>query len=73
MFVIVLTLLGLVMYAYFANLNCDPLASGQLGNGNEVLCVIILNKAMFQSEITLSNGKIRFVRLTLRVLFLYHT
>ena len=31
-----LCLTGMVMYAYFANEGCDPLAAGMITNGNQV-------------------------------------
>ena len=33
---IILCLTGVVMYAYFANEGCDPLAEGKISNGNQV-------------------------------------
>ena len=33
---IILCLTGVVMYAYFANDGCDPLAEGAVTNGNQV-------------------------------------
>ena len=33
---IILCLTGVVMYAYFANEGCDPLAEGIISNGNQV-------------------------------------
>ena len=32
-----LCLTGMVMFAYFANEECDPLAAGMITNGNQVL------------------------------------
>ena len=32
-----LCLTGMVMFAYFANEGCDPLAAGMITNGNQVL------------------------------------
>ena len=32
-----LCLTGMVMFAYFANEGCDPLAAGMITNGNQVI------------------------------------
>ena len=38
-FVMMLTLLGLIIYAYFADIQCDPLANGDVNNANEVILI----------------------------------
>ena len=37
-FILILSLLGLVIYAYFADTRCDPLESGELSTANQVMC-----------------------------------
>ena len=35
------SLVGLVMYAYYADRNCDPLCMGYIKNPNQVYCVYL--------------------------------
>ena len=39
-FGIILTLIALVMYAFFAYEECDPLQSGAIGNANQVGVIV---------------------------------
>ena len=65
LFGIILNLTGVLMYAYFANESCDPLADGAVTNGNQVIahaCEACMSSA--EIDIKLNIGKCLKYRIT---------
>ena len=40
--VIVTSLAGIVMFAYYAQIGCDPLTSGQVSNSNQLIPLFVM-------------------------------